>query len=144
MQIGERLAAADVVAPTAAAAAITVSLDATFIRSCEEGERHLEVRVGNVETKRGGRQVFGAVAKAGTDLSTLVRRNLQAVGHVDETKVTAFTDGEPGLRSVLVHAGITQPPILDWLHLAMRFQHAAQSASTLSTDDPARGLRPKL
>src|SRR3954447_10648485 len=32
-----------------AAAAITISLDSTFIRSCEDGERHLEVRVGNGE-----------------------------------------------------------------------------------------------
>ena len=138
LQIGERLAAADIVEPTAAVAAITVSLDSTFIRSCEEGERHLEVRVGNVETARGGLQVFGAVAKAGTDVAGLVRRNLQAVGHLDDTEVTAFTDGDPGLRSVLIHAGITKPPILDWFHLAMRFQHAAQSASTLSADDPVK------
>ena len=44
------------------AATITVTLDSTFIRSCEDGERHLEVRVGNVETEFGGRQVFGAIA----------------------------------------------------------------------------------
>ena len=43
-----------------------VSVDSTFIRSREEGERHLEVRVGNVETASGGRQVFGAVAKVKT------------------------------------------------------------------------------
>src|ERR1700722_5621109 len=40
-----------------AATAITMSLDATFICSCEDGERHLEVRVGNVETGDGRRQV---------------------------------------------------------------------------------------
>src|SRR4051794_1012959 len=45
--------------PERAAPAITVSLDLTFIRSCEADERHLEVRVGNVETASGGRQVFG-------------------------------------------------------------------------------------
>jgi hypothetical protein len=32
---------------------ITVSVDSTFIRSREEGERHMEVRVGNVETASG-------------------------------------------------------------------------------------------
>jgi hypothetical protein len=137
LQIGEQLGTVAIVEPTAAAA-ITVSLDATFIRSCGGGERHLEVRVGNVETGDGGRQVFGAVAKAGTDVSALVRRNLRAVGHSADTRVTAFTDGDPGLRSILVGAEITKPPILDWFHLAMRFQHAAQSASALSTDDPAR------
>jgi hypothetical protein len=40
-------------------------LDSTFIRSCEEGEQHLEVRVGNVETETGGRQVFGAESLSG-------------------------------------------------------------------------------
>jgi hypothetical protein len=113
-------------------------VDSTFIRSREEGERHLEVRVGNVETASGGRQVFGAVAKAETDLSALIRRNLRAVGRTDNTEVTAFTDGCPGLRSILVDAGITTPPILDWFHIAMRMQHATQTASGLPTEDPGR------
>ena len=52
LQIGERLAdAAPDKAP--AAAAITISLDSTFIRSREDGEHHLEVRVGNVEAVDG-------------------------------------------------------------------------------------------
>jgi hypothetical protein len=141
LQIGEQLGTTVAAEPkAAAAAAITVSLDSTFIRSREEGERHLEVRVGNVETAGGGRQVFGAVAKAGTDISTLIRRNLRAVGRTDATEVTAFTDGCPALRSVLIKVGVTKPPILDWFHIAMRFQHAAQSAIGLSIDGPARVL----
>ena len=51
-------------------------LDSTFIRSCHDGERHLEVRIGNVETLNGGRQVFGAIARADTDIAVLIRRNL--------------------------------------------------------------------
>jgi hypothetical protein len=68
------------VRPDAAAPAIAVTLDSTFIRSCEEGERHLEVWVGNVETASGRRQVLGAVAKADTDIKVLIRRGLDAVG----------------------------------------------------------------
>ena len=113
LRIGEQLRTAISDQPTAAAA-ITVSVDSTFIRSREEGERHLEVRVGNVETASGGRQVFGAVAKADTDISALIRRSLRTVGRTDDTEVTAFTDGCPGLR-ILFDAGITTPPILDWL-----------------------------
>jgi hypothetical protein len=65
LQAGAQLGVTAAGGPTAmAAAAITVSLDSTFIRSREQGERHLEVRVGNVETAGGARQVFGAVAKA--------------------------------------------------------------------------------
>src|SRR5271166_3871370 len=53
---------------SATAAAIVVAVDSTVIRSREDGERHPEVRVGNVETAAGGRQVFGAVAKADADI----------------------------------------------------------------------------
>jgi hypothetical protein len=81
-----------------AAAAITTSLDSTLIQSCEDSERHLEVRIGNVETDAGGRQVFGAVTRAETDISALIQRTLETVGRTDTTKVTAFTDCCPGLR----------------------------------------------
>ena len=91
--------------------AITVTVDSTFIRSCQDGERHLEVRVGNVETAAGGRQVFGAVAKADTDITVLIRRSLETVGRTADTELTAFTDGCPGLRSILAEAGVTKPPI---------------------------------
>src|SRR5208282_4545955 len=129
MRIGEQLSSAAASEPTAVAAAITVSLYSTFIRGREEGERHMEVRVGNLEAAGGVRQVFGAVAKAGTDISALIRLTLGVVGRTDASVVTAFTDGRPGLRSVLVDAGVTTPPILDWFHIAMRLQHATQAAS---------------
>ena len=102
------------VRPDTAAPAITVTLDSTFIRSCQEDERHLEVRVGNVETASGGRQVFAAVAKADTDIKMLIRRSLDAVGRTEDTVLTAFTDGCPGLRRILAEAGVTEAPILDW------------------------------
>jgi hypothetical protein len=89
-----------------------VTLDSTFIRSCEEGERHLEVRVGNVETASGGRQVFGAVAKADTDIKMLIRRSLDAVGRSEDTVLTAFTDGCSGLRRSLAEAGVTEAPMI--------------------------------
>ena len=136
LRIGEQLGTASSDQPTtAAAAASTVGVDSTLIRSREEGERHLEVRVGNVETASRGRQVFGAVAKADTNISTLIRQSLRAVGRTDDT---AFTDGCPGLRSILVDAGITTPPILDWFHIAMRIQHATQAAGGLPADNPGR------
>jgi hypothetical protein len=57
------------------------------------------------------------------------------VGRDDDTEVTAFTDGCPGLRTVLANAGVTKPPILDWFHIAMRLQHTKLAAASLSTDD---------
>jgi hypothetical protein len=138
LKIGADLRDQPVVRPDAAAPAITVTLDSTFIRSCEDGERHLEVRVGNVETESGERQVFGAVAKADTDLKVLIHRGLDAVGRTEDTVLTAFTDGCSGLRRILADAGVTEAPTLDWFHIAMRLQHLEQIAGSLSADDPAQ------
>src|SRR4051812_12774766 len=137
------------------AKAIVVTLDSTFIRSCEDGERHLEVRIGNVEIASGGRQVFGAVAKVNTDIGALIRRALDTIGRTGDTALTrrppapigrpgdtalpAVTDGCPGLRRILADAGVTAPPMLDWFHIAMRLQHLKQVAGVLSDEDPARG-----
>ena len=96
------------------------------------------MRVGNVETASGGRQVLGAVAKADTDIKVLIRRGLDAVGRSADTVLTAFTDGCSGLRHILADAGVTETPILDWFHLGMRLQHLEQIAGGLSADDPAR------
>jgi hypothetical protein len=134
LKVGEELRDAAPAEPATAAAAITLSLDSTFIRSCEDGQRHLEVRLGNVETTNGARQVFAAVAKTDTSISALIRCGLAAVGHTDKTDLTAFTDGCSGLRSILVDAGVKAPPYLDWFHIAMRLQHAEKTAGNLPID----------
>ncbi len=139
LKVGEALGECATIRPDTAASAVVVTLDSTFIRSRAEGERHLEVRVGNVETQSGGRQVFGAVAKADTDIRAVIRRNLDAVGRTGDTALTAFTDGCPGLRRIPADAGVTTRPMLDWFHIAMRLQHLKQIADGLLTDDPARG-----
>jgi len=139
LKVGEALGECATIRPDTAASAIVVTLDSTFIRSCAEGKRHLEVRVGNVETASGGRQVFGAVAKSSTPIAELIRRNLEAVGRTEGAALTAFTNGCPGLRRILADAGVTTPPMLDWFHVAMRLQHLKQIAGALLTDDPARG-----
>src|SRR5690242_10020390 len=137
-KIAEELPMPATLKPATPVEAITVTLDATFIRGCEDGERHLEVRIGNVETATGGRQVFGAVAKTDTDLVALIRGNLDAVGRAKNTVLTALTDGCPGLRRVLLDVGITKLPILDWFHLAMRLQQLTRIAGNLPSDNPER------
>jgi hypothetical protein len=138
LAVGEALRDEAVSRPETAASAIAVTLDSTFIRSCEAGARHLEVQVGNVETEAGGRQVFGAVAKSDTDIKALIGQSLDAVGRTEDTALTAFTDGCPGLRRILADAGISGLPILDWFHIGMRLQHLKQTAGALAADDPAR------
>src|SRR5271168_5002344 len=138
LRVGEAFADRAAIRPETSAPAITVTLDSTFIRSCEDGERHLEVRVGNVETKSGARQVFGAVAKTDTDIKVLIRRSLDAIGRSEGAELTAFTDGCPELRRVLADAGVAETPILHWFHIGMRLEHLKQIAGALTTGNPAR------
>src|SRR3954471_7149342 len=136
LKVGADLRDAAPAEPATAAAAITLTLDSTFVRSCEDGQRHLEL--GNVETSDGARQVSAAVTKTDTAIEALIRRGLKEVGQTENTELTAFTDGCSGLRSILVNAGITKPPFLDWFHIAMRLQHAGKTASNLPIDTPER------
>ena len=138
LKVGADLVDTAATNPATAASSITLTLDSTFIRSCEDGQRHLEVRLGNVETSDGGRQVFAAVTKTDTSVEALIQRGLKEVGQTTDTELTAFTDGCSGLRSILVNAGVTEPPGLDWFHIAMRLQHAGKAASTLPADTPER------
>ena len=80
MEAGKALRGQSPGPPETAAARIALTLDSTFIRSCGDGERQLEVRIGNIETETGGRQVFAAVRGADTDLGLLIHRNLDAGG----------------------------------------------------------------
>jgi hypothetical protein len=137
-KVAEELPRPATAQPATPAEAIVVTLDSTFIRGCDDGERHLEVRIGNVETATGRRQVFGAVAKTDTNLAALIRGSFDAVGRTETTVLTAFTDGCPGLRRILLEAGVAGLPTLDWFHLAMRLQHLAQVAGGLSSDSPER------
>jgi hypothetical protein len=138
LKVGEELRDAATAEPATATAAITVSVDSTYIRSCEDGQRHLEVRLGNVETSDGARQVFAAVARTDTAIEMLIRRGLRGVGQTKDTELTAFTDGCSGLRSILADAGITAPPFLDWFHIAIRLHHAEKTVGTLPADFPER------
>ena len=124
--------------PPTGAEAIVVTLDSTFIRSCEAGERHLEVRIGNVETASGGRQVFGAVAKTDTDIAGADPPHPRR-GRADrDTALTAFTDGCPGLRRILPTPA---SPRRRCSTGSTRHAAAAPEASRrrLLDEDPARG-----
>ncbi|HEX6011246.1 MAG TPA: hypothetical protein VFY87_05445, partial [Geminicoccaceae bacterium] len=142
-KVAEELPMRATIKPATPAEMITVTLDSTFIRSCEEGERHLEVRIGNVETTTGRRQVFGAVAKTDTDLAALIRGGLDAVGRTKETVLSAFTDGCPGLRRLLLDAGITELPILARIaHLESADTPKSRGNVGETTDCPFHPSRP--
>lgn len=125
--------------PAVASAELSISVDSTYIRSCEPGERHLEVQVGNVETRVGVRRVFAAVTKTDTEIAKVIEHRLAEAGRTTGTRLEAFTDGCAGLRRLLIDIGVEEPPILDWHHIAMSLQHLRQAAQGLPACDQAQG-----
>jgi hypothetical protein len=103
--------------------------------SAVPGERHLEVRVGNVETQAGTRHVFATATKSDTEAMEVIERCLAGAGRTAGTRLSAFTDGCAGLRKLLTDIGVKEPPILDWFHIAMGLQHLRQAAQGLPTCD---------
>ena len=120
------------------AAAITLTLDSTFIRSCEEDQRHLEVRLGNVEASDGARQVFAAVAKTDTAIAALIQRSLAEVGQTERPRSPRSPTAVPVCARSWSMPVSRPPPGLDWFHIAMRLQHAEKTAGTLPIDTPER------
>jgi hypothetical protein len=57
-------------------------------------------------------------------------------------KVTNWRAYEAGLRQRgslaiwFTEAGVTEPPFLDWFHIAMRLQHATTVGGSLPVDTP--------
>ena len=139
LRTGAELRHSPLLIPPSASADLSVSVDSTFIRSCEPGERHLEVQVGNVETRAGMRHVFAAVTKSDTEIAKVIERRLAEAGRTAGTQLTAFTDGCAGLRKLLTDIGVKESPILDWFHIAMGLQHLRQAAQGLPTCDQAQG-----
>jgi hypothetical protein len=64
-----------------------------FHRKPRDGERHAEVRVGNVETADGSFQVLGAVTRAETGIAALIKRTLETVCRTDANAEEMKTPG---------------------------------------------------
>ena len=109
------------------AAAIVVTLDPTFIRSCEDGTQHIEVQVGNVETsyRPVAARLSAPSSAPDTDIEGLIRQNLRRRRPNRRHGVDRLHRWLPPgfVTSSLADAGVAETPILDWFHIAMRLQH---------------------
>ena len=128
--------------PTARVAGpVVVGLDGGYVRNRHSHEgRHFEVVAGKVIDARGVQHRF-AFARGGPAASVeAFRRSLAAVDVNAETPATVLADGCAGLwrlqREVLPGATI----VLDWWHVAVRFEHALQAARGLGAGTAAPRL----
>ncbi len=143
MRVGARLERAALAPPQPAAASpeagpIALGIDAGHVRSVRTHRvRSFEAFVAQVGGAEGKAAVFGGVPAAADRQQQQLRGVLQGLGATPGTPVTILSDGADGPRA-LGEAACVGPTshVLDWFHLAMRIQHAAQAAKGWPADTP--------
>ena len=128
---------------------VVIGLDGGYVRNRHGNEgRHFEVIAGKVIDGEGAQHRFAFVRNAPVAASEAFKQALDAAGVNAETPATVLCDGDAGLwrlqRAVLPDATV----VLDWWHLAVRFEHALQAARGLGAgtadthlaDEVVRGL----
>ena len=111
---------------------VVVGLDGGYVRNRHRGEgRHFEVIAGKVTDAGGVQHRFAFVRNGPVAASDTFKQTLAAAGVGADTPATVLCDGDAGLwrlqRAVLPNATV----VLDWWHLAVRFEHALQAARGL-------------
>jgi len=119
----------------------TVFLDGAHTRCRPEYQkRHMDVVVGKVESPNMSRG-FGLVQQAASSPEKQLRHDLIAQGWEGQSKVTAISDGEPGLPNLVMRAvrgSVTH--ILDWWHISMRVKHIENAVRGLVQSKGFSGL----
>ncbi len=111
---------------------VVIGLDGGYVRSRHrQEERHFEVIAGKVINAAGTQHRFAFVRKGQAASAEAFTQALAAAGVYADTPVTVLCDGDAGLwwlqRETLPDATV----VLDWWHVAVRFEHALQAARGL-------------
>jgi hypothetical protein len=136
MRVGARLeqqaVASQPPAPAAAAQAISLSIDGGHVRSVRSYQvRSFEVMLAQVSNDDGKQVVFSSMPAEADRQRDQLRGVLHELGATPATPVTILSDGADGPRSLGEAASVGPTHhVLDWFHLAMRIQHAAQAAKS--------------
>ena len=120
--------------------AVVIGLDGGYLRSRHRRpERNFEVVAGKVLNRDGSQHRF-AFARNGNSANEFAEA-LVTAGVRTGTPATVLSDGDAGLWKLQRQVMPEATPVLDWWHIAMRFEHALQAARGLGANTPAGHLR---
>ena len=120
-------AGAQTLEPDAVTPAVIVGLDGGYVRSRHRRpERNFEVIAGKVIGADGTQHRFAFARNGGS--AEQFARALVRTGVRDRTPATVLSDGDAGLRNLQRRVLPEATVVLDWFHIAMRFEHVLQAA----------------
>ena len=134
LRVGQRLERHQDTLPTAIPRApagdVVLGLDGGYVRSRQpRPERTFEIVAGRVLSDQDQTTRFAFVREGSARGGETIARLLRQRGTTAETRVTVLSDGDAGLRAIQRAAAPDAEPVLDWFHIAMRWQQAHQLAS---------------
>ena len=133
----------------AAGGAVVVGLDGGYVRSRHrQEERHFEVIAGKVIDADGTQHRFAFARNGQAASAEAFAQALAAAGVHADTPATVLCDGDAGLWRLQRETLPAATVVLDWWHVAIRFEHALQTARGLGAgaadadlaDDAVRNL----
>jgi hypothetical protein len=134
LRVGEAVVQPHPANMTKPAEPVVVGLDGGYVRSRHRlEERHFEVIAGKVIDADGIQSRF-AFARNGPMIAAEAFKQALAVAGVEaDTPATVLCDGDAGLWRMRQEALPNATIVLDWWHVAVRFEHALQAARGLGT-----------
>jgi hypothetical protein len=134
LRVGEAVVQPHPAKPMKPAEPVVVGLDGGYVRSRHRlEERHFEVIAGKVIDADGIQSRFAFARNGPTIASEAFKQALAAAGVEADTPATVLCDGDAGLWRMQQAALPKATVVLDWWHLAVRFEHALQAARGLGT-----------
>jgi len=124
---------------------VVVGLDGGYVRSRHrQEERHFEVIAGKVIDVDGIQYRFAFARNGQAASAEAFAQVLAAAGMDRDTLATVLYDGDAGLWRLQRETLPAATLVLDWWHIAMRFEHVLQSARGLAdahlSNEAVRGL----
>jgi hypothetical protein len=114
--------------------AVVVGLDGGYVHSRRrQEERHFEVVAGKVINADGLQSRFAFARNGPMIASEAFKQALAVAGVQADTPATVLCDGDAGLWRMQQEALPKATIVLDWWHVAVRFEHALQAARGLGT-----------
>ena len=111
---------------------IVVGLDGGYVRNRHpSGGRTFEVVTGRIRGVGTRTTRFAFVRDGSSAGAATLSQALREHGVKDDAPITALSDGDAGLRAIQRAAAPAADHVLDWFHIAMRWQHVHQLASGL-------------
>ena len=108
---------------------VVVGLDGGYVRSRHrQEERHFEVIAGKVIDVDGIQHRFAFARNGQAASAEAFAQALAAAGVHADTPATVLCDGHAGLWRLQRETLPAATLVLDWWHIAMRFEHALQAA----------------